>query len=962
MKNYVPNRYTSSSSRGIAFPRLPVALFSFAPLILALSFAASAQTAIDVNGAKGGKQFYGIGAISGGGGNSRLLYDYPSTQQSEILDYLFKPGVGANLQVLKVEIGGGADSTDGSESSVEPTQGAVNCNTGYEWWLMAQAQQRNPNIKFYALAWTAPGWIGGWWNANAINYLVSYLNCAKSHGFAIDYLGGFNEDDGYGNAAWWQQLRSTLDSDGFASTLFVGGDQLTFGIATAILSDSSWAAIMPILGIHYPCLPGNTRTCPIAGDPIASGKVLWQSEGGSADYNAGAPAVIRSITRGYIDGTLVEFTNWPIVAAVYPGLPFDTDGLIVANQPWSGSYSVGATAWVIAQVTQFTQPGWTFINGASGYLNGNEQNGTYVTLKSPDGTDYSTIIETTTATAAQTVKIAVSGGLSTGTVQVWATNLGSGNSADWFVRQPSVAPSGGVYSLTLQPNYVYSITTTSGQGKGASTSPASADLSLPYSDSFGGYATGSEAKYLAQMQGDFQSQPCQGKSGNCIAQMSPDAPSLYFYGVGNPWAVLGDTTWTNYTVSVDALLEQAGTVYLAGRVADAGLVSPESKVPDDFDGYSIQVGNDGEWSLLCDLIGNNSTTLAKGSVAAPGLDAWIALSMTFNGSNVSASVNGEQVASVANSTYPEGQVGIGIGAWQTAQFSNLSVALPNSAAGFTLTPSAATLSVTQGGSATDTVTVTDVNGFAGSVTLAATGLPSGVTATFAANPTNGSSAVTFTAGSAAAAGTYAVTIAGTSGALTETAAIALTVAGRAAPTPITPYLQVNGGTWQASNAASVTLGAVVNLGPQPAGGGTWSWTGPNGFTATTRQIDGIPLTVGANVFTATYTSAAGAIGKEVFTISVAGGCGATSPIVPYIKAGGAWTEESAATVTSSDAAVDLGPQPASGGAWSWTGPNGFSSASREIDDIPLTVGPNVYTATYTVNGCAYTQGFAIAVQ
>ncbi len=26
-----------------------------------------------------------------------------------------------------------------------------------------------------------------------INYLVSWLNCAKSHGLTIDYLGGWNE-------------------------------------------------------------------------------------------------------------------------------------------------------------------------------------------------------------------------------------------------------------------------------------------------------------------------------------------------------------------------------------------------------------------------------------------------------------------------------------------------------------------------------------------------------------------------------------------------------------------------------------------------------------------------------------------------------------------------------------------------------------------------------------------------
>ena len=52
-------------------------------------------------------QFDGIGGLSGGGGCSRLLKDYPAEQQSQILDILFKPEFGASLQILKVEIGGG---------------------------------------------------------------------------------------------------------------------------------------------------------------------------------------------------------------------------------------------------------------------------------------------------------------------------------------------------------------------------------------------------------------------------------------------------------------------------------------------------------------------------------------------------------------------------------------------------------------------------------------------------------------------------------------------------------------------------------------------------------------------------------------------------------------------------------------------------------------------------------------
>ena len=62
----------------------------------------------------------------------------------------------ARLQILKVEIGGDINSTDGSESSIEHTQGSIDCNAASEWWLMEQARARNPGIKLFGLAWGAP--------------------------------------------------------------------------------------------------------------------------------------------------------------------------------------------------------------------------------------------------------------------------------------------------------------------------------------------------------------------------------------------------------------------------------------------------------------------------------------------------------------------------------------------------------------------------------------------------------------------------------------------------------------------------------------------------------------------------------------------------------------------------------------------------------------------------------------
>jgi hypothetical protein len=90
---------------------------------------------------------------------------------------------------------------------------------------------------------------------------------------------------------------------------------------------------------------------------------------------------------------------------------------------------------------------------------------------------------------------------------------------------------------------------------------------------------------------------------------------------------------------------------------------------------------------------------------------------------------------------------------------------------FSLSASPASVTLTQGNMVTSTITVNPLNGFNGTVSFLASGLPSGLTASF--NPTSGTSTttLTLTASSPVSVGTATVTITGTSGNLSHTTTV-----------------------------------------------------------------------------------------------------------------------------------------------------------------------------------------------
>jgi hypothetical protein len=245
--------------------------------------------------------------------------------------------------------------------------------------------------------------------------------------------------------------------------------------------------------------------------------------------------------------------------------------------------------------------------------------------------------------------------------------MGSANPADYLARQSDISPSGGSYSLTMQPNRIYTVTTSTGGGKGTATSPATTALGLPYSDNFDSYASRSEARYTSDMQGSYEVRPCvAGHSGQCLQQVTPVQP-INWQANSDAFTLIGDPSWSNYTVTVDVNMQQAGTVTLLGRA------NTQTRPQNQQAAYQLRISNTGAWSIVKHTTSNTNTTLASGTRSPLGLNTWHTIALGFSGSQITATADGATLGTVTDGSYATGQAGLGVVGYQTDMFDNVSI-------------------------------------------------------------------------------------------------------------------------------------------------------------------------------------------------------------------------------------------------------------------------------------------------
>jgi len=648
--------------------RLVLLVAAFTAGLFSADADALAQT-ITIDGAGSGRTYDGIGAVTGGGGTSPLLIDYVEPQRTQILDYLFKPNYGASLQELYVEIGGDGNSTQGSELSHMHTKTDENYYRGYEWWLMEQARQRNPAMVLDATAWSAPAWLGNgnFWSQDTADYLSKWIMGAKSaHGLDIDYVGCRNEKGD--NTSWVKTFRTTLNSNNLTNVgihAFDNWGATSWTWATGMNTDATLKAAVYAIGSHTTSSFGSTKGTPPPANVIAIGKPIWDTE--EHVYEHGfqcALDIVGAFNFNYVNSKITKTIYWYLITAFYSNEPFYDDTMAVAGSPWSGNYTINPALWGYAHVGQFTKVGWKYLDAASGSFSGG---GNYVTMMAPSGGDYSVIAQTSGAKAAQNITFNVTGGLSTGSVSVWHSNA-----TTQFEKLASVTPVNGSFTISLDANSIYSISTTTGQQKGAATPPAAANFPMPYYETYDHYAdfnsVGYRPYYHDDIAGGFELYKRPDGTGQCLRQVISQ-PAQSWAPETNPYTIVGNTAWTDYEVSADVSIETtSGWASLLGRISSTGTgygTSPNA--------YSMTMTPTGACTLYASTTSSSTaTTLASGQ-ATLAAGSWHNMKLVFQGTSIKGLVDGTQVLTATDSKYSKGNVGLGTAAKTTALFDNLIV-------------------------------------------------------------------------------------------------------------------------------------------------------------------------------------------------------------------------------------------------------------------------------------------------
>ena len=647
-------------------------------VLLTLAWAGASAQTIQLSAKAGGKQFDGIGAVNGGGATSVLLKDYPEPQRSQIMDMVYKPMFGASVSAILIEVPGDGNSTQGSMPSHAHERNDANFLRGYMWWVMQETKRRNSGLALDATAWSAPAWVGNFWSDDMVDYYISWMQGLRHvHGLELDALGCHNEKGWDANFA--KHLRKAMNERGFRDVKLHGfgnwGHQKMDFLQRMQQDPELRDALDAVCAHTYSEIQLTPEQRKMAED---MGKPIWNSE--DHVYLPGFDClitIVKCFNQNYIVSGATRIINWYDIGATYPMEPYSKEPpMLLAQEPWSGNYTVREALWGYAHYGQFTRVGWRYIDDGCMNL---PAGGSIVTMRDPQTGDYSIIAETKGAKDAQTITFKAGKGLTASKLCQWYSDA-----QQQFVRLNDITPKRGNFSITLKPDAVYSFSTTTGQQKGSFTDiPVSKPFPIPYEDNFEQYKNPSQwgylPHYLADLIGCFElvdTPPLGGESGLCLRQ-TVGSHTLSWAPEWHHYTIIGDASWTDYEISADVYLNPGDEAGVMGRLCDVG-----SGYGVWAKGYYLKMDEQGRVELILtrgkrdqkELVGDKEQqaiilalkdveiggeyTLAEGVAPSVAVCQWHNLKLRFDGDRITGYVDGVEVVQATSDHYRRGMAGL----------------------------------------------------------------------------------------------------------------------------------------------------------------------------------------------------------------------------------------------------------------------------------------------------------------
>ena len=652
-------------------------------LLLPLRAAAADYTIAD---SAAGPLFDGIGA-SFSGAAARLLRDYDDGNRSAILDLLFAPSgapstadsfKGAALQILRLEIGGDANTGLGSEPAyLHGAADAPNVRRGWAGWLAQEALARNPAIKVFVSPSAWPAFLGGapsdpFLAADAVAaYVANYVALLRSElGVAVEYVGLWRSPAAdvarlASMKAYALSLRAQLDAAALGDVRIVCADSSATPAAAAWscanatdpadpLYDAQLAQVVGVLG--------NAGRPASDWPPGAGGGALpvWMTgftlnvAGPQPLIELGAMGMANEWAEAFVTSSVPRLGGFVyefgLTSSPY-GFPRWRTGLISASHPWSSSWSASVALYAIGHVNQFVPAGrdWRIlpVGAGSGQL---AQGGTYVSFYSPSTSQWSLVIQKfcctlcgCAATSVQdelatfTLAGALAGVFSTAAVYrssypVYGFFGSSDQNRSWaiFERDPALSLAGNTFTLQLSPGDLVTISTAGASVspfKGCASSDCESDPPPPTAQGAGlisfaaadGVPTFAPGRFMSDINGAFEIVADPSSPGATVLAQASDGRPLGPYSGARPHTLTGDLDTTDADVAAEALLAQTdGAAALLG----AHIFTFHSATPATLDaapGVWLRVARASAqslaWALLAGLDDNSyGAPVATGTV------------------------------------------------------------------------------------------------------------------------------------------------------------------------------------------------------------------------------------------------------------------------------------------------------------------------------------------------------------